>query len=126
MSLAFKQIKVYTKLVLLVIVAVAIAAVLFKNRGNSVQVWFFGLVDEKSEINVVWLMVWTAIGAIISWWVLKTAFGLAKDMRELRRDEEIRDRAKVQEDMAAKLRDQERRIDEKLGQAVAEDVDAKK
>ena len=50
MSLALKQVKVYTKVALFAIVAVAIAVVLVKNRGHSVQVWFFGLVDAEQGL----------------------------------------------------------------------------
>ena len=124
MTLAFKQVKVYTKLGLLLIVAVAIGAVLIKNRSHSVQVWFFGLVDQAKEVNVVWLMVWTAIGAVVSWWVLRATLGLVKDMRELRREEELRERAKTQEELAARLRDQERRIDDKITKAITKNADS--
>jgi hypothetical protein len=124
MTLAFKQVKVYTKLGLLLIVAVAIGAVLIKNRSHSVQVWFFGLVDPAKEVNVVWLMVWTAIGAVVSWWVLRATLGLVKDMRELRREEELRERAKTQEELAARLRDQERRIDDKITKAITKNADS--
>lgn len=124
MTLAFKQVKVYTKLGLFLVVAVAIGAVLIKNRHHSVQVWFFGLVDPAKEVNVVWLMVWTAIGAVVSWWVLRTTLGLVKDMRELRREEELRERAKTQEELAARLRDQERRIDDKITKAITKNADS--
>ncbi len=124
MTLAFKQVKVYTKLGLFLIVAVAIGAVLIKNRSHSVQVWFFGLVDPAKEVNVVWLMVWTALGAVVSWWVLRATLGLVKDMRELRREEELRERAKTQEELAARLRDQERRIDDKITKAITKNADS--
>ena len=124
MTLAFKQVKVYTKLGLLLIVAVAIGAVLIKNRSHSVQVWFFGLVDPAKEVNVVWLMVWTAIGAVVSWWVLRATLGLVKDMRELRREEELRERGKAQAELAARLRVQERRIDEKITKAITKNADS--
>jgi hypothetical protein len=109
---------------LVLIVAVAIGAVLIKNRNHSVQVWFFGLVDPARTVNVVWLMVWTAVGAVVSWWVLRTTVSLVRDMRELRREEELRDRGKAQEELAAKLRDQERRIDEKITKAISKNADS--
>ena len=124
MSLAFKKLKVYTRVALFVVVAVAIAAVLFKNRGHSVQVWFFGLVDADQEVNVVWLMLWTAVGAVVSWWVLKTTLSLVKDARALRREAEFRRREQAQRELAAKIAEQERRIDQKIHQAIAEDVDS--
>lgn len=123
MSLAFKQVKVYSKLVVFLVLAGAIAAILIKNRHHEVNVWFFGLVDAAQPVNVVWLMVWTAIGAVVSWWILRTALTLVKDMRELRRDERIREREKSQQELAKKLQDQERRIDEKIQKTISQEAD---
>ena len=124
MSLAFKRLKVYTKLVLVVIVALAIGAVFFKNRGHQVRFWFFGLVDDQTEINVVWLMLCTAAGAVFSWWVFLTALSMAKDVREVRQERALQKREKAQQDLAQKLRDQERRIDEKVSKAIGKDADS--
>ena len=124
MSLAFKRIKVYTKLTLVVIVALAIGAVFLKNRDHEVRFWFFGLVDDQARINVVWLIVCTAVGAIFSWWVLLAALGPIKDMREVRRESEFQKREKAQQEMAQKLREQERRIDEKVSKAIGKDADS--
>ena len=35
--------------------------VLYENRANYVEVWFFGLTDESKKVNVVWLMLSTAL-----------------------------------------------------------------
>ncbi len=81
-----------------------------------------GLVDPEQPVNVVWLMLWTAVGAVITWWVLRTALTLIKDMRELRRQEELRKSERQQKEMAVKLREQERRIDDKISKAITEEV----
>ena len=124
MSLAFKRMKVYTKLALVVIVALAIGAVFFKNREHQVRFWFFGLVDYQTEVNVVWLILCTAAGAIVSWWVFLTALSMAKDVREVRREQAFQKRDKAQQDLAQKLREQERRIDEKVSKAIGTDADS--
>jgi len=118
MSLAFRRIKVYIRTALVVIVLAAVAVVLIKNRGNRVPVWFFGLIDEKQEINVVWLILCTAAGSIVSWWVIRAGVGLLRDMRELQRDSEFRRREQEQKELADKLREQERRIDEKINRGL--------
>lgn len=124
MSVAFKQIKVYIKLTLFVMVALAIGAVLFKNRHHQVSVWFFGLTDPTQPVNVVWVMIWTSLAAVVSWWVFKAALSLIKDTRELQRERAIVRREQEQKEMAQKLRQQEQRIDQKLGEAVSrEDLD---
>ena len=124
MSLAFKRFKVYTKVVLVVIVALAIGTVFFKNRDHQVRFWFFGLVDDGAQINVVWLIVCTAVGAVFSWWVLLAALGTIKDLREVRREGEFEKREKAQQEKAQKLREQERRIDEKVSRAIGKDADS--
>lgn len=124
MSLAFKRIKVYTKVVLVVIVALTIGTVFFKNRDHQVRFWFFGLVDDGAEINVVWLIVCTAVGAIFSWWVFLTAVSTIKDVREVRREGEFQKREKAQQEMVQKLREQEQRIDQKVSKAIEKDADS--
>ena len=121
MSLAFKKIKVYTNLTLFLIVAVAIGAVLIKNRSHYVRIWFFGLVDPETEVNVVWLMLWTAVGAVVSWWVLGFTVSLIKDARKLRRESEFQQRERVQQERAARLDEREKRIDQKVNQAIAQE-----
>jgi hypothetical protein len=123
MSLAFKRIKVYTKLALVLIVALVIGAVFIKNRNHEVRFWFFGLVDAEAEINVVWLILCTAVGAVFSWWVLLAAVSMIKDLRAVRHEEELREREQAQQELAQKLREQEKRIDQKVRKAIGQDAD---
>jgi len=118
MSLAFRRIKVYIRTALVVIVLVAVAVVLIKNRENRVRFWFFGLIDATRDFNVIWLILCTAAGSIVSWWVIRASVGLVKDMRELQRDGEFRRREQEQKELAEKLREQERRIDEKINRGL--------
>lgn len=111
MSLAWSKTKLYTKSALVLIVAVAVGAILIKNRNHTVQVWFFGIVDPQREINVVWLMLWTAVGAILTWWVLRTTVSLIKDTRRLRQEEELRRRRREQERRETELAEREQRLD---------------
>ena len=122
MGLAFKQFMVYTKVVLVLLVAVAVAAVLLKNRTHRVSVWFFWLTDEKEEINVVWLILCSAAGAIVAWTVLRATLGVVKDMREVARAKKVQARDRTQQELAAKLKEQERRIDEKINKAIDRDA----
>jgi hypothetical protein len=85
MRLAYRRLKVYVRLGLVLVVAVAVVTVLAKNRSNMVPVWFFGLTDSTQPINVVWLMLWTAVASLVTWWVFRLTWSLWRDMRELRR-----------------------------------------
>ena len=82
MSLAWRQIKVYFRVTLIVLVAVAVVMVLWKNRRNEVGIWFFWLVDPGAKVNVVWLMLSTAAGTLIAYWTLHLVWGLWREMRK--------------------------------------------
>ncbi|MCH7814555.1 MAG: hypothetical protein IID40_11115 [Planctomycetes bacterium] len=122
MGLAFKQFKVYTKVVLVLAVALAVGAVLLKNREHRVPVWFFGLTDPTEGINVVWLILCSAVGAIVAWTVLRATLGVVKDLREVARAKKVQLRDRSQQELAAKLKEQERRIDEKISKAIDHDA----
>ena len=122
MGLAFKQFKVYTKVVLVLAVALAVGFVLLKNREYRVPVWFFGLTDPRKEINVVWLILCSAVGAIVAWTVLRATLGVVQDLREVARAKEVQRRDRHQQELAAKLKEQERRIDEKISKAIDHDA----
>ena len=125
MSLAFKRLKVYVRSVLVAVVAILIVAVLFKNRGNEVSFWFFGLTDEAEKLNVVWLLVWTAVVALIARWVLSLGWTLWRDMRELKQLQAARKVDETQKKREEQLNQRERRVDEKVQHAITrEDSDA--
>ena len=125
MSLAIKRLKVYVRSVLVAVVAILIVAVLFKNRGNEVSFWFFGLTDEAEKLNVVWLLVWTAVVALIARWVLSLGWTLWRDMRELKQLQAARKVDETQKKREEQLNQRERRVDEKVQHAITrEDSDA--
>ena len=121
MSLAIKRLKVYLRTSIVVVVVGAIGLVLFKNRANYVEVWFFGLTDESKKVNVVWLMLSTALGTLTAWRIVWFARGLWRDMREVAKQKAIEEATKLQERRAAELEERERRIEEKLKRAAASD-----
>ena len=121
MSLAIKRLKVYLRTSIVVVVVGAIGLVLFKNRANYVEVWFFGLTDESKKVNVVWLMLSTALGTLTAWRVVWFARGLWRDMREVARLKAIEEADQKHKQRAAELEERERRIEEKLKRAAASD-----
>jgi len=121
MTLAIKQVKVYLRTIVVVLVVGAVGLVLFKNRANYVEVWFFGLTDESKKVNVVWLMLSTALGSLTAWRVVWFARGLWRDMREVARLKAIEETEKQHKQRAAELEERERRIEEKLKRAAASD-----
>jgi hypothetical protein len=121
MTLALKRLKVYVRSTLIVVVAVAIAIVLFKNRDNAVSFWFFGLTDESRPLNVIWLMLCTAVGTLVSWWVFSFAWGLLRDMREVKRQQVVEQATKDLAKRQAEMDERDRRIDEKLKRAITQE-----
>ncbi len=121
MTLAIQRLKVYLRTIAVALVVVVVGLVLFKNRANTVEVWFFGLTDETKKINVVWLMLSTALGTLAAWRIVWFARGLWRDMREVARLKAIEETDKQHKQRAAELEERERRIEEKLKRAAASD-----
>lgn len=121
MRLAAKRVGVYVRTTLVVIVVIAIGTLLLKNRNNEVAVWFFGVTDESVPINVLWLILVTAAGTLLTWWVLRMARHLLRDIREIERVRERKQLEATQRAKEAELADREKRIDEKLRRAIGSD-----
>ena len=119
MTLAIKRAKVYLRTFIVVLVVGAIVLVLFKNRANYVEIWFFGLTDESKKVNVVWLLLSTALGTLTAWRVVWFARGLWRDLREITRSAAIEEATKLHEKRAAELDERERRIEEQLKRTAA-------
>lgn len=120
MSLAFKRLKVYVKLTLVVLVIAAGTTVLWKNRGHEVHIWFFWVVDEATPVNVVWLMLSVAAASLLAYWAMSLVWGLWRDMRKIARESTIHHREKEQDELAKRLDEQEKRIDAKLKKAISD------
>lgn len=113
MSLAFKRFKLYLRVSAISIVLVAVLAVLFMNRSNSVQVWFFGITSEQ-PVNVVWLMLSTALGTVSVWRVFAFSRGLWRDLREWKRDVALVAVEEQQRQRTAELEERERKLKEAI------------
>lgn len=81
MNLANRPWKLYLRLVVVAVVLLAALLVLFMNRTNYVRVWFFGLTSGQ-PVNVVWLMLSTALGTMTGWRVFAFSRGLLRDLRD--------------------------------------------
>ncbi len=120
MGVALKQLKVYVRGALILVVGVAISLVLVKNRGHSVPFWCFGFTDDARPVNVVWLMICTAAATLVTWWVLSLAWGLLRDMREVKRLRTVAVATRELENRTVELNQRERRVDEKVQRAIAQ------
>lgn len=112
MSLAFRQFTVYLRFAMIIVVGGGVAIVLFANRSNAVPFWFFGLRDARTPLNVIWLMLGTAVGTMIAWWALSFAWGLIRDWRQLDRMRAVSELEASQRSREAELECRERRVSE--------------
>lgn len=119
MTLAFKRIKVYAKLTLIVAAVLIVFMVVLKNRDNVVTVWFF---REYQAVNVLWLIACTAVSTVLLSWILSTTVGVWRDLRDVFDATEAERREEALKQREAKLVEAENRIDRKLkGAAEGED-----
>jgi len=126
MTIALQRFKVYLRTIAVVVVVGAVGLVLFMNRSNYVEVWFFGLTDASKKVNVVWLMLSTALGTLTAWRVVWFARGLWRDMREVARLKALEEADQKHKQRAAELEESERRIEDKLKRAAANDGELEK
>ena len=107
MKLVFKQINVYARLVVLIAMALVVVAVVIKNADNRVTVWFF---KSYESVHVLWLILFTSVGSILSWWILSATLGVWRDMRELHRASELERARKDQLQHAKELSETEEHL----------------
>ena len=117
MSIAIKKAKLYFKLVLIVAVVMTAGLILLKNNKHQATVWFF---KEYTDVNVLSLMLMTAVASIISFWVLSKIFKVWSEWREISRLEAEQEKQGQLEERIKALDDRERRIDDKVERALSE------
>lgn len=117
MKLVLKRLRTYVKLVLVVAVAIAVVLIILYNRNHRVTFWFFGTYEN---VNVLWLLLSTAAGAIVTYWVALTVFSVWKDLRELGQESARRASEEDRRRREAELAEQERRIDAKRAEMLRE------
>ena len=117
MSVANRKTRLYVKLVLIALVVVMVVAVLFKNRNHHTAVWFF---KEYQDVNVLKLLLVTAVLSIFSFWILSMVFKLSREWRELAKQTAHEEQVRQLDDKAQALAKQERHIDAKIDKALSE------
>lgn len=108
---AFRQFKLYCKLVAVGAVVVLILVTLIYNRDNEADVWFF---KTYKEVNVINLMLATALGAIVGFWVLSHSFKIYREWRQVGKDKAAQQREQRLVHRERQVREQEQRLSEQL------------
>ena len=120
MRLAIKTFTVYLRVLVVLLVVGAIGLILFKNRSYTVNVWLFGLTDPNKSINVVWVMLATALCTLTVWWMVSLGRGLVHDLREVRRERELATTQQLTQQRVAELDARQRRVEEQLKHTVGD------
>jgi len=119
MALALKRLKVYLKLAA-ISAAIAVALLLvIANSRRTADVWFF---HDYNDIPVLWLILVTAVLAIVGWWGVRKVIGVLRDFRDLQRAEVAQRQIDEQRRLADEVAQREKRIDEKLHRSITEDT----
>jgi len=121
MGLAFKQIKTYAKLSVMVLIAEALLLVIVKNRNHKVDVWLF---HSFPETNVLWVMLVSGASAVVIIWILGRVRRVLRDLREVRRARALEAKMDEQRRLAEELDKRESRIDEKIQRSINQPGDA--
>ncbi len=115
MNVAIKKTKLYVKLVLIAVVVVMAVVVLAMNYSRKADVWFF---KSHQDVNVLKLLLVTAIVSIISFWILTTGFKLIREWREVSKQVAHQEKVKQLDSKVDELEKQEQRIDDKINRAL--------
>jgi hypothetical protein len=94
--------------------------ILFKNRSYRVNVWLFGLTDASAQVNVVWVMLATAVFTLVAWWIVSLGRGLVRDLREVQKERELALTQQVTQQRVAELDVRQRRVEEQLKHTVGD------
>ena len=119
MPLALKRVKVYLKLIAIGLVAGVVLLVVVKNRENSADIWFF---RGYEQVNVLWLILITAIVSVAGWWGIRKVTGVLREFREVRRQRKAELQTSEQRRLAQELAEREKRIDQKLRRSITEET----
>src|ERR1051325_5807408 len=119
MALALKRVKVYLKLIAVLAVVAMVLLVVLKNLDHKADVWFFWI-DE--QVNVLWLILVTAVSSIVGWWAIRKVFGVLRELRDVRRMSEAEMKLGEQRRLAQELAEREKRLDAKVRRSISEEV----
>ena len=118
MGLALKQIKVYLRLAAIIAIVLIALLIVFMNRNHKADIWFFGYYQQ---IDVLWLILVTAIVSVIGWWIVSKVIGVVREVRQVRQSVKMEKKFDEQRRIAEQLTEREKRIDEKVHRSIREE-----
>ncbi|MHC4442111.1 MAG: hypothetical protein ACYTF1_07725 [Planctomycetota bacterium] len=88
------------------------------NRHHKADIWFF---RSYQQVNVLWLILVTAVASVLGWWVVSKIISVVREVRQLRRSAKREKQLDEQRRMADQLAEREKRIDEKVSRSIKEE-----
>lgn len=96
----------------------AAIVIIFMNRNYKTRFWP-GATDR--DVSTLWLMLGTAIGSVIIFWLLSRIRRVIRELSEMARERRKAEEQAAQTRRAEELNRQEKRIDEKLKGALGDE-----
>ena len=100
MSNTWLKLKMWTRLSLISAVIIYLLLFVFKNRNNEIKIDF--VFKEYSNLNVLLVVLFTAIFIIFGWWLLKTVLRAVRQLKDITRRARMDRLEREHSDMAAK------------------------
>ncbi len=75
------KVKVWTKFISILVIIFAILLIIFMNRNNKVDLWVF---HNFENIAVLWVIIISAVGAIIGWKCLGIVRQTVLELKQLK------------------------------------------
>lgn len=114
----FRQFIVYSKVTAICFAGVSAVVVVFMNRNYKTKFWPGA---TEKEVPTLWLMLGTAVAAIVAFWLLSRIRRIFKEVAQVTQEKKQAEAKAEQARRAEELARQERRIDEKLKHALDDD-----
>jgi low affinity Fe/Cu permease len=101
MASTWLKIKMWTRLTLISVVLLYLLVFIIKNRDNDIKI-SVPLVKEYNDLNVLVVMLLTAVFSIFGWWLLKTVLRAVRQIKDINRKAKIERMEREHSDMLAK------------------------
>ena len=100
MANTWLKIKMWTRLTLISAVILYLLLFIFKNRNNDIKIDF--VFKEYTDLNILLVVLFTAIFSIFGWWLLKTVLRALRQIKEINRKGKMERLEREHSDMIAK------------------------
>jgi hypothetical protein len=114
----FRQFVVYAKLTITLLILLGVVVLIFQNRNYTTKFWPWA---DKEAVPTLWLMLATSVLSVVVFWILSKMRRVFREVGELAAQSAKEKQLAVEEQRRRELVEQEKRIDQKLKQALDSD-----